>query len=639
MISRTTPSELPPSQTKKAPEALEQKTKSLEKRLLLRHFITKALEIRRAEVMAEEERRSQAMKEFIRAPAVSPPVQAQTQIQPDDGSQRQPQKELQGQSLDQPPDHRVVSIVEQARQQAVAEKESKLEDLLSGDIEDLIDFSVEPPAPPDQALTDAKPQALHSQAPSKAGSNFHDLDGLRGLFTPQEAVRDVADKVEGNIPTTRHCTDAIAEPKRPQSSQLISQSPDTSPSMPDVDKQHPKSGQVLEETHPMSSQLTLQPSSPEASAPDLDALRSRSNPVYEPEQAESGQVASQTLKLDPGTADVDPQSAAGGHPSDTSPATTATSSIFSHASTLSSNSNYEEELHKRSSYAAPPSQTVRRKIPRSVSASGSPALGSINSAHMASALSSSPSIHEGAEFNHSSMSRASTGDSSTPAAPGLAPRGKSEDEMYHLNSAADSLLERINKPDAEGFPWIVQVARDGDETKLKWLIEQGADLNAVHIVTKKTALCEASEQGHSKIVDILIHEGCPLDNTDAEGCTALHHACHKGQLAVAKTLIAAKANVEAPGPEGQTPIHLAVKVPHRNVVMLLLQHNANINARDEYHRTPLHISAAKGNVGMCNYLLDNGAQVCISLKESISYLRCTLDMRLHFDSIRRATHP
>ena len=623
MISRTTPSDLSPSQAKKAPEALEQKTKSLEKRLLLRHFITKALEIRRAEVVAEEERRNQAMKEFIRVPAVSPPVQVQTQIQPDDGSQRQPQKELQGQSSDQPPDHRIVSVVEQAHQQAVAEKESKLEDLLSDDIEDLIDFSVEPPAPPGQVLTDAKPQALHSKAPSNAGSNFHDLDGLRDLFTQQETVRDVADMVEGNILNTRHCTDASAEPERPQSSQLTSQSPNISSSMPNIDQQHQKSGKLLEETNPTSSQLTLQPSSPEASAPDLDALRSRSNPVYEPEQSESGQVASQTLKPDPGTPDVDLQSAAGGHPSDTSPATTATSSIFSHASTLSSNSNYEEELHKRSSYAAPPSQIVRRKVPRSVSASGSPALGSISSAYMASALSSSPSLHGGAEFNPSSMSRASTGDSSTPAAPGLAPKGKSEDEIYHLTSTTDSLLERINKPDAEGFPWIVQVARDGDETRLKWLIEQGADLDAIHIVTKRTALCEASEQGHGKIVDILIHEGCPPDNTDAEACTALHHACHKGQLAVAKTLIVAKADIEAPGPEGQTPIHLAVKVPHRNVVMLLLQHNANINARDEYQRTPLHISAAKGNVEMCNYLLDNGAQVCISSKRSISYLRCT----------------
>ncbi|KAL2059609.1 hypothetical protein ABVK25_000902 [Lepraria finkii] len=207
------------------------------------------------------------------------------------------------------------------------------------------------------------------------------------------------------------------------------------------------------------------------------------------------------------------------------------------------------------------------------------------------------------------MSRVSTGDSTTPTAPELSPRSKSEDAVYQQNTAAEPSLESINKPDAEGFPWIVQVARDGDETKLKRLIVSGADLEAVHTTTKRSALCEASVQGHSKVVDILIHEGCLPDHADAESYTALHHACHKGHLAVAKSLIAANADIEAPGRQGQTPLHLAAQVPHRNMVMLLLQRNANVNARDADCRTPLHISAAKGNVEMCNYLLENGAQL------------------------------
>lgn len=553
---------------------MEQKTRSLEKRLLLRHFISKALEIRRAEVAAEEERRSQALKEFIRVPAVSPPIQPQ--IQPEDKPLRQSREEPQEQSLDQPQTHSVFSVVEQARQQAVVEKENKLEDLLTGDLEDLIDFSNDPQASP-------------IQAPSTDIHSFQDLDGLRGLLMPQQTVPNITDNAEEDALTQRAGFDEIPEPKRSQSPQIALQPPNTNLTMPNINPHHHVSDEMSE-----------------------------------PERTESPHVASQFPTPDSGMPDVDAQSMASGHGSEMSSTTTATPSIFSRASTLSSNSSYSvrsvtdaelrernanmQTLPKQSSYAAPPSQIVRRKAVRSLS-SGSPALNRPRSPQMTSSLSSSATIHEDTEFNPSAMSRVSTGDSTTPTAPELLPRSKSEDAVYQQNTAAEPSLEGINKPDAEGFPWIVQVARDGDETKLKRLIVSGADLEAVHTTTKRSALCEASVQGHSKVVDILIYEGCLPDHADAESYTALHHACHKGHLAVAKSLITANADIEAPGRQGQTPLHLAAQVPHRNMVMLLLQRNANVNARDADCRTPLHISAAKGNVEMCNYLLENGAQL------------------------------
>ena len=609
MMSRTKPSELSPVQAQKAPEKLEQKTRSLEKRLLLRHFISKALEIRRAEVAAEEERRSQALKEFIRVPAVSPPIQPQ--FQPEDEPNRQSQEEPQEQSPDQPQTYSVFSVVEQARQQAVAEKENKLEDLLTGDFEDLIDFSNDPQAPPVQA----PPTGVHS---------FQDLDGLRGLLMPQQTVRDIADKAEGDALTQRAVSDEISEPKRSQSPQLALQPPNTNLNMPDIEAQHRISDKTLEPSRPMSPQLDSQSPNPESNIPNINPQCHISDEMSEPKHPESPHVALQFPTPDSGMPDVDAQSMASGHGSETSPTTTATPSIFSHASTLSSNSSFSvrsiteaelrerdakmQPLPKRSSYAAPPSQIVRRKAVRSLS-SGSPALGRPRSPQMTSSPSSSPTIHEDAELNPSAMSRVSTGDSTTPTAPELSPRSKSENAVYQLNTAAEPSLQGIDKPDAEGFPWVVQVARDGDETKLKRLIVSGADLEAVHTTTKRSALCEASIQGHSKVVDILIHEGCLPDHADAESYTAFHHACHKGHLAIAKSLIAANADIEAPGPQRQTPLHLAAQVPHRNVVMLLLQRNANINARDVDYRTPLHISAAQGNVEMCNYFLDNGAQL------------------------------
>ena len=172
------------------------------------------------------------------------------------------------------------------------------------------------------------------------------------------------------------------------------------------------------------------------------------------------------------------------------------------------------------------------------------------------------------------------------------------------------LISNLDVPDEQGFPWIVQAARDGNEEMIQKLLVSGANIRASHTTTQRHALSEASIQGHYKIVDLLIDEGCPVEHPDAEGYTALHHACERGHLTVAKSLITNNAPIDAPGPRGQTALHLAMQSPPRqSVVMLLIQHKANVNARDVTFQTPLHIGASQGNVAMCNYLLNEGAQL------------------------------
>ena len=553
--SRTKPSEMSLAQAQKTPEKLEQKTRSLEKRLLLRHFLTKALEIRRAEIAAEEERRSQVMKEFIRLAPVSPPVQPSIH------------------SADQPQALTVLTVVEQARQKPVAEQEDKIEDLLSNDTEDLIDFSTEIRNLPSQEL-----------ATSIRG--LQDLDGLRGLCMPQQTVPDTAHKAESDIPV-----------------------------------KHAVFHEISEQKHLQSPQIASQPQALDLNILVVDGQRRRDGETFKPETAEPSQIDSQRSALYPVMGSVDAQSAYSDHDFDMSPTTTATPSIFSHASTMSSASGSswrgitEAELRERDlktqslpNQSSLPSPLVRRKAVRS-SSSDSLEQNSLSSPHVALYPASPPTIHEDVEFIPSAMSRASTGNTVPSIALEALPRSKSEDMVHHLDFITEPSLQGINNPDVEGFPWIVQAGRDGDETQIKRLIISGANLEAVHATTKRSALGEASLQGHSNIVDLLIHEGCPTNHVDAESYTALHHACHKGHLAAVKSLLKANTDIDASGPQSKTPLHLAAQVPHRNVVMLLLQRNANVNARDENSQTPLHISAAQGNVEMCSYLLENGAQL------------------------------
>ena len=170
-------------------------------------------------------------------------------------------------------------------------------------------------------------------------------------------------------------------------------------------------------------------------------------------------------------------------------------------------------------------------------------------------------------------------------------------------------IPNIDEPDQQGFPWIVQAARDGNEEMIRKLLASEADVTASHKSTKRHALSEAAFQGHNRVVDLLIEAECPLDQADVEGNTALHHACRKGYFPVVKSLLAGGAPINAVGPDGQTALHVAMQTSRQNVVMLLLQHNASINARDTSHQTPLHIGAGQGNVAMCKYLLDEGAHL------------------------------
>ena len=336
-----------------------------------------------------------------------------------------------------------------------------------------------------------------------------------------------------------------------------------------------------------------------------------------------------------------------GHVFDTSPTSTPTPSIFSHASTLSSASGSSvpgitiAELRERdsktqtlpmeSAHDSLASQPIRSTAitPHS---SESPAQRSLGSPSANFSPASSPTIPEEAEFNFSAMIQDSTGVKTAPIALELLPRSKVGDVIHQPDSSTEPSLRDLNKPDAEGFPWIVQAARDGDETQIQRLIVSGVDLDAVHTATKRTAVCEASLQGHSNVGDLLLREGCLPDYADAESYTALHHACHRGYLAIAKSLVAANVDIEASGPQKQTPLHLAVEVPHRNVVMLLLQRNANVNARDEASRTPLHISAAHGSVEMCIYLLENGAQLDNRDSKSRTALQVACEAG-HYDTV------
>lgn len=293
-------------------------------------------------------------------------------------------------------------------------------------------------------------------------------------------------------------------------------------------------------------------------------------------------------------------------PAGNSLTSSAVPSIFSHSSTLSSATGLtlpgitEEDVQARN-FSAHTSLKLSPKSPSSMARRKVLGLAK-------SSISEIPSPAGDTEICESSSTSYAPPVYAESELPSNPQRTKSVDGVSL--SPLLPLISNLDEPDEQGFPWIVQAARDGNEEMIQKLLVSGADIRALHTTTQRHALSEASIQGHHKIVDLLIDEGCPVEHPDAEGYTALHYACQRGHLTVAKSLITNNAPIDAPGPRGQTALHLAMQPPPRqSVVMLLIQHKANVNARDATFQTPLHIGASQGNVAMCNYLLNEGAQL------------------------------
>ena len=566
---------------------LEDETRRLEKRLLLRKFITKALEIKRAEIV--EPARPNESGGLPSEPAfTSSPGLIQDSL----------------------PKLTFYDVVQLARQQALAEKTRKSS-------VDLID------------LSDAAEPVL-DQAPSTSGQNNHDL-----LDSSNPMALQLIDPFllsQNDTATSEPCQNVELTSKQPASPEL-----NTTLSQPTsglnlfelIDLQASHDGNFLDEEaiEPLisvasSDQQNLDLHQSSAALADQENDDKEDPAALKPDMPEAFQAGgletretnepiASLASFDLPNSPINRSTAALlGQENNTdeaatniSPTSTAEPSIFSHFSSLTDATSSsllgitEEDVQARNSSSEasftpiPSPPMVHRRTLGSVrpSVSKSPAQGNDAQLYRSSSTSSTPSVHVDTELTPKPQRTECQDSVSLP--PLLPP------------------VSNIDEPDKEGFPWIVQAARDGNEDIIQKLLVSGADIKASHATTLRHALSEASIGDHQKIVDLLIKEGCPLEHYDAEGYTALQHACKKGHLSVAKSLITNGALIDAPGPQGQTALHLAMHVPHQNVVMLLIQHKASVNARDATFRTPLHIGATHGNVAMCNYLLNEGAQL------------------------------
>ncbi len=146
----------------------------------------------------------------------------------------------------------------------------------------------------------------------------------------------------------------------------------------------------------------------------------------------------------------------------------------------------------------------------------------------------------------------------------------------------------------------------GDISKVKSLIEGGADVNA-GAGTVWTALHYAACYNQHVVTEALIAGGARVDSSNKRGTTPLHTAAEEGHFSMVQLLLAHGANIDVRDSEGATPLYEALRRERVDVVELLASSGADINARPVSDDTPLCYAAGHGLVGVVKLLLTKGA--------------------------------
>ncbi len=115
---------------------------------------------------------------------------------------------------------------------------------------------------------------------------------------------------------------------------------------------------------------------------------------------------------------------------------------------------------------------------------------------------------------------------------------------------------------------------------VKYLIDNGINVNQKTKKEDQTPLFHASDEGCDEIVEMLLKKGVEnINHQDVFGLTALHFASRKGHLNIVKMLIAAGADVTIKENYGFTPLHEATENGHLDVLKFLIKKGGDVNSK------------------------------------------------------------
>ncbi|XP_078316219.1 uncharacterized protein LOC111129666 isoform X11 [Crassostrea virginica] len=208
--------------------------------------------------------------------------------------------------------------------------------------------------------------------------------------------------------------------------------------------------------------------------------------------------------------------------------------------------------------------------------------------------------------------------------------------------------EIFSKKDGKGTPPLVTAVNTGNVDICRYLLENGAKIDATDRRLKRSALQYAILAKNLDIFDLLLKYNPSLDQGDYRGKTALHRicaikdpryfqrvikhygtfpdhimeqetddgvtpvisACQSGNSQQLKELIDQGASILTKDDNGRTALHYcADNLETQCAEMLLAKEPSLLEVKDSQGFTPLHMSVISGNVPLLKLLLKKGADI------------------------------
>ncbi|XP_037094837.1 ankyrin repeat and KH domain-containing protein 1-like [Pollicipes pollicipes] len=152
---------------------------------------------------------------------------------------------------------------------------------------------------------------------------------------------------------------------------------------------------------------------------------------------------------------------------------------------------------------------------------------------------------------------------------------------------------------------LMEAAQEGHLELVKYLMERGANVNAVTQTGGDTALTYACENGHTAVAEVLLERGAALEHAAEGGRTALMKASRAGHLCTVTFLLSRLADVNrTTANNDHTALSLACHGGHLHVVKVLLQHGANPHHILKDNSTMLMEAAKNGHTQVVELLMD-----------------------------------
>ncbi|KAJ3101751.1 hypothetical protein HDU97_001101 [Phlyctochytrium planicorne] len=165
------------------------------------------------------------------------------------------------------------------------------------------------------------------------------------------------------------------------------------------------------------------------------------------------------------------------------------------------------------------------------------------------------------------------------------PSGREDDEMMELDDAGGGggAVDDLRSP-------IHRVSELGLTRQVEDLVSEGADVNLAEGKDGWRPMHFAALNGHVETLKFLIDQGADANAVDFKGMTPMHVAAVNGRTAFIRELAGRGGAVNGADNHGRQPLHLAVQGRRLDPILALIEVKADVNGKDRNGRTPLSIA-------------------------------------------------